>query len=222
MPSSRPLRAALAALTVLACLSVPAHAAMVSYQLDQTSQPSVLPNGTPYVKVTIDDQGTPGNINFHVQTLAPLNILAGPSGFGLDLFGFNSVSGNLTAANFSGLPSGWVFDNTGNSNVDGFGRFAFRVDTNGAGNRVASLNFSIINVTGDTVMTYVALSTNNATGGNQFFVAQAAGLVIPNSTLTSGFFAGTTPTPIPLPAALWLFASGLGFMPFVRRRDRTA
>lgn len=189
------------AVLLASVISFQASAATVSYYLDQ-SNVSVLPDGTNYLKVTISDSTTiSGNIDFKVETLAPLNSIA-TSGFGIDQFGFNT-NNTLTGSNFV-LPSAWTY--AGSGNMDGFGLFTLRADTNGAGNRLSTLNFSIMGITGDTVNDYVMLSSNNAGQGNTFFAAHVAGFDA-GSGVTSAFFGGSAP--VPLPATIWLFGSGL-------------
>lgn len=192
--------------------SVQASAATVSYYLDQ-SNVSVLPDGTDYLKVTISDSTTvAGNIDFKVETLAALNNISGTSGFGIDQFGFNT-NNTLSGSNFV-LPTHWTY--AGSGNMDGFGLFNLRTDTNGANNRLATLNFSITGISGDTIMDYVMMSSGNAGQGNTYFAAHVAGFNI--SGTTSAYFAGSTP--VPLPAAAWLFGSGLLGLAGIARRKR--
>jgi hypothetical protein len=197
-----------------AMASFQASAASVSYFLDQ-SNVSALPDGNDYLKVTISDSTTvSGNIDFKVETLAPLNGIAGTSGFGVDQFGFNTNNA-LTSGNFV-LPANWTY--AGSGQMDGFGLFNLQADTNGAGNRLATLNFSVTGVTGDTVYDYVMLSSGNAGQGNTFFAAHVAGFDA-GGGVTSAYFAGSAP--VPLPAAAWLFGSGLlGLLGVARRRQK--
>lgn len=207
--------AAISSLLLFTVLATGAHAATVSYFLNQ-SNVGPLPDGTNYLQVTISD-GVAGAIEFQVDILQPLLDLAGAS-FGLNSFGF-STSGAATAANVTGLPANWTVNT--NSNQDGFGRFELIPQTNGAGSRVSpTLLFSVAGITGDTINDYLVLSTNNAGQGNQIFAAHVAGFAdLPSlNGTTSAYFGGSTPAPVPLPAAAWLMLSGVAAFGAVARR----
>lgn len=192
------LRHFFVAVMLLLCLS--AQASTVSYYLDQ-SNTSAVPDGSNYLKVTINDLG--GNINFMVETLAPLNSMAG-SNYGIDQFAFNTTL-SLTGANFSSLPSGWSY--AGANNMDGFGSFTAKLAGNGS-SRVAILSFSITGLAGDIINDYIKLSVGaSPSQGNQNFAAHVAGFTLPGTT--SAFFGGTQLVPVPLPAAVWLLGSGM-------------
>lgn len=192
-------------------------AALLSFDLDQSSG---LPDGQPYVRVTIDDEGRPGRINFHVSLLDSLLDLAG-RGFGIDEFAFNSDL-RITASNIVGLPKHWKFD--AKERMDGFGRFDATVETNRARARVDALEFSIKGIRMDTIVDYLDQSSGNARNGNFFFAVHVAGLG--NSEfrcLTDLYFAGSKltvppPVPVPLPASAWLLLAGLGAFTFTQRR----
>ena len=199
---------ALAALSLLAAFgSAPASAVSVSYYLDQSNiNASPYLDGQNFLQVTISDNIN-GNIDFLVQTLAPLSGNAGTN-YGIDSFGFNTLQ-SVSLANISGL-AGWTLQTT--QNQDGFGNFTDVVNTTGQF-RVDPLTFSITGISGDTPMSYVNLSTGNAGEGNVFFAAHVAGL---STQVTSGYFGGSAPVPEADTYAMLL--AGLGLVGFAARR----
>jgi hypothetical protein len=215
-------------LAVLAALAAPAaHADTISYYLDQSNQTGVLPDGTDYLKVTVTSTGTA--IDFTVDILPALLNYADASNFGLDSFGFNvndsSSANSITASNFSGLPSNWTVQT--NANQNGFGKFDLIPQTNGAGNRVSpELTFALTPASGgassidQNLADYLVLSSGNAVDGSQFFAAHVAGFTISNSSITSAYFGGSTP--VPLPAAGALLLSALTGLPLLSARRRRA
>ena len=191
-----------AAFALLAGLSAaPAFGMSISYYLDQSNiNAAPYADGQNYLQVTISDNVN-GNIDFTVQTLAPLSSHAGTN-YGIDSFGFNTTLG-ISAANIAG-PSGWNIQTT--QNQDGFGNFIAVVNGTGS-NRVDPLHFSIIGIAGDTPLDYVRLSSGNAGEGNVDFAAHVAGL---NTTVTSGYFGGSAPVP---EADTWaMMVAGLGLV----------
>ena len=207
--------AVLAAWTLTALLAAtPGMAASVAYFLDQSND---LPDGVNYAQVTISDSvAHPGDIEFAVQILTgafptPL------SNFGMQAFFFNfDNSLNVAPANIVDVdPASWdirVDRNAGG----GFGKFEF--EFLGDGNeRTELLTFRITNVAGDSPSSYALLSEFLNPGSTQFFAAHIAGYADTVSGNTSGKFAGSTP--VPLPAAAWLFAGALSLLG-LRRRPR--
>ena len=111
----------------------------VSYYLDQSNIDATYPDGQNFLQVTISDDVN-GNIDFVVQTLAPLSSNAGTN-YGIDSFGFNTPQ-SVSLANISG-PAGWTLQTT--QNQDGFGNFTDVVNTTGQ-NRADPLMFSITGI----------------------------------------------------------------------------
>jgi hypothetical protein len=233
MNPTTPIKAATAVLLAAGIFGASAaNAASVSYFLDQSNE---LADGTNYLKVTISD-GSGGLINFKVETLAPLNSIA-DTNFGIQSFDFNTSLATPSGPNADsvivGLPTDW----SGNvspppNNADGFGDFEFEV-SNGGSNRLSVLTFSV-DVAGDSINDYYELSSNPGNSpnpplqGNVQFAAHVAGFTMQScSTSTSGYctgayFGGGTPAAIPVPAAIWLFGSGLLGMTAVARRKMTS
>jgi len=146
----------------------PAHAASVTYVLDQSN---VLPDGVGYLQVQVAD-GSDGAIDFTVQVLNSLSDMAAGN-FGIQAFAFNVIAnGYADAGSISNLPDGWrAFDG---KRMDGFGQFDVRLQ--GRGNaRLETLTFSITGVDGDTPQDYTIYSTGSAAEGHQFFAAKVAG-----------------------------------------------
>ena len=197
-----------AAVSILAAFgSAPASAVSVSYYLDQSNiNASPYLDGQNFLQVTISDNIN-GNIDFVVQTLAPLSSNAGTN-YGIDSFGFNTAL-SVSLANIV-VPTGWTLQT--NQNQDGFGNFTDVANTTGQ-YRADPLKFSITGISGDTPMDYVNLSTGTAGEGNVYFAAHVAGL---STQVTSGYFGGSAPVPEADTYAMLL--AGLGLVGFAARR----
>jgi hypothetical protein len=195
----------------LAFFATQASASSISFFLDQSND---LPDGVNYAQVTISD-GLAGDIDFSVEVISSAFSVSG-SNFGMQAFAFNYNTlltvgpGNISNIN----PASWLI--TQNQNAGGgFGFFEFQLSGTGA-TRTSLLEFSITGITGDTVNDYAIGSTLNPSSG-QFFAAHIAGFDTTNG-VTSAQFAGSTPA-VPVPAAVWLFGSGLlGLIGVARRR----
>ena len=206
-----------AAALLAAVAAAPVHATSVSYFLDKTNV-SVLPDGVNYLQVTISD-GVSGLIDFQVDVLT--DAFTPGSNFGMDMFFFNydeAKLGSLDATNITNVnPDTWSITPQNNNAGGGFGFFQFELKGSGS-SRVNQLLFSIVNVTGDVPMDYAiggADFLNN--GSTEFFAAHVADFVTSDST-TSAKFAGSTA--VPVPAAVWLFGSGLLGLVGVARRKK--
>lgn len=210
-------RGLLAAVCIASLFTANAHAAFVSYVLDQSN---ALSDGVHYAQVMIDDHGTADRLTFTVSPLAALTSIAGAN-FGIQEFGFNVVGSANPLADASGtnaqwvLPAGWSARVSPPPNqLDGFGRFEVSVSATGS-DRLSPLSFNLFN-TGLTLGSFAEVSTNVAAQGNVYFATHVTGFDA--SGVTSAYFGGSTLTPVPLPAASWLFASVLGGFGLMRRR----
>jgi len=199
----------------LAFVGAQASASTISYYLDQSNE---LGDGINYAQVTISDSGD--DIIFSVQLLTSAFSVSPDANFGLQNFSFN-VNDLLAVgpANISTVdPSTWSLSTNANAG-GGFGKFDFQLSGTGS-DRTDLLTFSITGVTGDTINDYAIGSTLNPSSG-EFFAAHIAGFdetCYESKCVTSAQFAGSTPA-IPVPAAVWLFGSGLlGLAGIARRR----
>ncbi len=195
-------------------MSASAQSATMSYYLNQSNS---LPDGVNYLQVTISDENIAGDIDFSVQVLSDAFSVSGDN-FGMQTFAFNYDLGlTIDAANIANInPSTWSISEDQNAG-GGFGRFEFQLSGTGA-SRTELLAFSISGVDGDSIDSYALGSMLNP-GADEFFAAHVAGFDMTNG-VTSAQFAGSTPAPVPVPAAFILFGSGLiGLAGFIRRRQ---
>lgn len=162
------------------------YASLISYNLNQSN---ALPDGSSYLTVTIEDGLSPGDIDFSVLVNTDNFPHVGPN-FGMDNFYF-SYNDNLTvdSSNIINLdPDSWTVLTDKNAGA-GFG--FFDINLKGTGDtRTELLTFSIAGVDGDTIYDYAI--------GDTLFAAHVGG---------SGAMFATSP--VPIPAAVWLFGSGL-------------
>lgn len=202
-----------------------AQAASVSYFLDQSN---ALPDSTNYLQVTLTD--TDAGVDFHVETLGALDDTAAGN-FGIQEFGFNFTS-NTPYDSIVGLPDDWRI--VTDRQMSEFGRYDFVLKGRGD-SRTDTLHISVL---GDSL---------DISDFDDFFSAHVAGFdwnsgpgpvvqslnldnvdVIgrdkdkacnPAGCITSGYFGGGTLAAVPVPAALWLFGSGLlGVVGVARRK----
>lgn len=202
-------------LSLLMTLAVPAPAASVSYFLDLANE---LPDGRNYLQVTISDSATvAGDIDFRVALL-PDAFPPAAGNFGLDRFLFNhDGSLSVSSANISGLDPAWRIGEARNAG-GGYDRYAFQLK--GKGNsRTSLLTFSISGVEGDSPASYATAARNLHHGATEFFAAHVGGFDARAYGASSTWSAGSTA--VPIPAAVWMFASGLlGLMTLARRRNQ--
>jgi hypothetical protein len=205
MPFSA-VRWALAAVALI--VAGAGNAASVSYYMDQSNTEGSWPDNVNYLQVTIFDSiSNPGDIQILVTPLASLTVSAGTN-FGIQAFGFNSTQ-TLTAANIID-PVGW---STGSGNLDGFGAYQVREDGTGS-NRQNPLSLRITGISGDVVFDYAVAGAGGAQG-TYYFAAHVAGMT-PVAGQTSAYFGGNGQV-VPVPAAAWMFGSGLAALAWIRR-----
>lgn len=183
------------------------NAASVSYFLNQSND---LDDGQNYAQVTISDSiDHIGDIEFTVEVLSDAFPTA-LSNFGMQAFYFNfDDSLTVEIANLVDIDPSWKVDTNKNAG-GGFGEFDFVLAGSGS-NRTEVLSFRITDVIGDTVASY-ALSEDS-----EYFATHIADYDSSVSGNTSGKFAGSSV--VPLPASVWLFVSGLGFLGWKSRKN---
>jgi hypothetical protein len=195
-----------------ACIfaSAQVNAASTSYFLDQSND---LADGTNYAKVTISDSvDYAGDIEFSIEVLT--DAYPGElSNFGMQTFYFNfNESLSVAAVNIVDTAPSWSI--TTNKNAGGgFGEFDFKVAGNGD-NRTDVLTFRVAGVTDDTINSYAT----SATEGSEYFAAHIADYDASVTGNTGGKFGGSSV--VPIPAAVWLFASGLGLLGWKSRKSK--
>lgn len=141
----------------------------------------------------------------------------------IEQFGFNFSGVSLSASNFdfssnTAGPGSGSWTTNFSANMNGFGNFdvAVEMPTGGGGGPpqgVDPLMFVITGVTGDSIATYATVgSTGGQPNAGSLFSAKVS------STGPGAFVGGGTP--VPVPAAIWLFGAGLLGMVGVARRSR--
>lgn len=204
------------------------------------------------IKFTIDaNESLFDTANFSwLNTFTNTTINETFNNFGIQSVGFNRDIG-LDYATF-GIeflnPAGWGFNDSGGGQnaQDGFGRFDV-VASDGGQNRQDPLVFWITGVTGDSIDSYaLAPSSTSQNPTDKWFAVHVTdintgvygwldtiqgdpciqgGADCEYQLLSSAYFThdGTSPTVVPVPAAVWLFGSGLiGLVAVARRRKMTA
>ena len=196
----------------LALAGAQVNAATISYYLDQSN---ALLDGVNYAQVTISDSTTTiGDIDFSVEVLLSAFAVSG-SNFGMQNFSFNyDPVLSIDASNIIDTsPLAWSVSEGANAG-GGFGKFGFQLSGNGS-SRTELLSFSISGVADDTIYSY-AMGSTLKPAATEFFAAHIAGFDAIDG-VTSAQFAGSSP--VPVPAAIWLFGSGLiGLIGIARRK----
>lgn len=223
------------------------QAAQVSYNLTLSNGNQYVPDGTAYARVTIDDEGSSGLINFTVSILPSILTANKTANFGLQSFGFNLLTPgdatSLAAGDITGLPSGWGADvslnppSSGGTAQDGFGKFDVVVRDGGSNRIDPDLTFSIDLGSNQTTTDHIS-DYSAASSGGEFFAAHIAGFndlnpLEPVSGCVTDSEGNTTPecniltgvyvagsTVVPLPATVWLLSSGLFGLIAISRRKK--
>ena len=222
MKNSRVKRAVAHMLLIaFAMISGNATAATVSYDLFGDAKLGPIYGGQKLATVTLTDNAG-GGVNFDVET-----VIAGSL---ISKFGFNFLA-NAQPSGFSisSLPSSWGYTvdvwtggGSGNGGFNGFGKFDVSVKDGGSAGRLSPL---IFDVSVGTIGDYIA--ENNKAG--QFFSAHVTNLNLDEWGSCSAADNGVTctaltgytgdPMVVPVPAAVWLFGSGLlGLIGIARRK----
>jgi hypothetical protein len=241
---------ALVGVAVGLAVSGAAVASSVSYYLDKSNTTSLFPDNTDYLQVTIDDLGLANDkIYFTVTPLAPLTSIAG-SNFGIDKFAFNgptlaqsniglagwSLSNNKNVSIFGKFNN--LLKGGGNSRSN---PLTFSIS---AGNDTIASYAAVLSNGSAFFAAHVAgfdIACSNGGSDDEKFnknIRRSHSSFIHHSTShegdggncersTSAYFGGSTSrlvpltSAVPVPAAAWLFASGLIGMVCVSRRSRT-
>lgn len=196
------------------------QAAAIGFFLDQSND---LPDGTNYATVQIEAL-VDGRIQFTVDALDPP--FSAGSNFGIQAFGFNvddafgvshaDIANSIVVQGDSG--GKWKVRTDRNHSEFG----VFDESAAGTGSTRKDPLIFTIEVAGDDVNTYAQ------SNGTAWFVAHIAGfeaMACTSGSCTSAWIAGggdalSPPQAIPIPAAAWLFGSGLLGLAGIARRRR--
>ncbi len=174
------------------------EAATVQYLIDQSNG---FADSADYLLVTVSDS-TPGQLDFLVETQPALSDMAGHN-FGIASFGFNFETAMELSQDDFVLPEKWKvhFDRR----MSEAGRFDVRLLGTGQ-TRQDPLQFSVVGLGLDDIIPGFASHTTGFVGSH-------------NATGTF-FYGNTAVSAVPVPAAFWLFGSGMLMLGRVATRRR--
>jgi hypothetical protein len=201
MQTTNKARVMIAVFAVCGLLLSPQAARAAVIHLDLANNAS--PADPPWATVTISELVS-GDIRFVVSLTDSSDLDKGQ--VGIEQFGFNvdgMVPGDLSLTNLS---DGFSYD-PGGANMSRFGRFDVGV-WGEKGTGLDPLTFTIV-ANGDSVDTYISALTNK---GYLFAAKLSKGAPM----------AFVATTAVPLPAAAWLFVSGLAGLLLSTRRKQAA
>jgi hypothetical protein len=200
-----------AALFLAATFAGPAQAAFIETTLTISNNQNWQPQPGEFATVRIEDVGD--DIMF---TITLLNQPA-TENRNIEQFGFTGTGLDLSTAvfDFTGMTPTWSYG--GSATLDGFGNFQDTVQFNGPGGAGDDPLIFTIELAGDTINDYV---TTGSTGGQP----NAGGLFSAkvSSTGPGAFIGMGDQYVVPVPAAVWLFGSGLVGLVGIARRKKTA
>jgi len=203
-----------AALLVIGSAQSFADLSSGSWYLDQSN---TFADGMNYGRVDILADSSLGTVTFTVDAFNVQPQYGTLSNFGIQQFGFNFEDITSDPEDWIlSLPTGW---SQGTGKMDGFGTFLVRESGSG-GTRQDPLVFTITLPTHSEAEAgnFAVASTGTAGEGHVFFAPHVAGFNLDGGDLpTSHYIGGSTPVPVPAPAAWVLGAVGFGAVGLIRR-----
>ena len=226
MHKMRTILGTLLAFTVL--VGGRAEAASVQYMLDHSN---TLEDGIDYLLVTISDN-QPGQLDFLVETQSALNEIAGDN-FGITSFGFNFDSENEVYKDNFLLPENWKVQF--NKSMSEAGKFDVRIMGTGQA-RQDPLQFSVLGISLEDIIPGFASHVAGFDTGHGDYRGEYPDFDKEHPDfdrehpdfegmqhVSSAFFYGDRPvtSEVPVPAAFWLFGSGMLLLARIASRRRS-